>query len=669
MVPSLDSKTQVNRYVGWLVAARMALASLWLAASSASVFIYSSSPDALQSVFEPIIAVFLFSALSVVYLHLVRPGDWFAWFQLLADSLIVTVLIYATGGAISPFLFLYLPHVMSAAIIFSRRRALIVAAIDFAVYSLLVYALVYRQVPGDAAAAMLQIPSGGVTLQLVGLASAMVLVGVATSYLARRLRLSDQMMQQSQQDLADLDARQKQLIDGLPAALITTDLEDAILNINQAASDLFKIGQAECSGKKLSELMKECELEPRTALQQNEAEVSFKMTDGRTIKAQFSAQDIKSEKGESKGKVLAFRDITKLKYLENKLELHEKMARLLAAPHDLTPARTVLPEFVGGSLVMQKVFRLIERVAQSDATVLIDGESGTGKELVARAVHFGGARAKGPFIPVNCGAIPENLIESELFGHKKGAFTGAEFDHVGLFRRAEGGTIFLDEIGELPLHMQSKLLRALQEKMVRPVGSERDFPINLRILAATNKNLKRCVEQGTFREDLFYRLNVIHVMLPPLRERGDDLPLLINSILKRLAKGGPAPMVTPAAMELLLSYHYPGNVRELENILERAVVLGGDVILPEHFPESVRQRGNLANPFPPKETQIIIDENISFPVKLDEILDSIERKYIELALAQTQGAKKRAANLLGINFRSLRYRLQKYGFNAEEERE
>jgi len=267
---------------------------------------------------------------------------------------------------------------------------------------------------------------------------------------------------------------------------------------------------------------------------------------------------------------------------------------------------------------------------------------------------------------VNCGAIPENLIESELFGHKRGAFTGAETDNTGLFRQADGGTIFLDEIGELPIHMQTKLLRTIQQKAVRPVGGDRDIPINVRIVAATNRTLKKEIELGNFREDLFYRLNVININLPPLRDRKEDLPLLINSTLKRLLKSDATPVIPPATITLLLHYTYPGNVRELENILERALVLGGEVLLPEHLPDSIRVPNEPSTPSRKGGiTEIIVDESIEFPIKLDDLLGGIERRYLEVALVKTNGARKKAADLLGMNFRSFRYRLQKFGIKDD----
>jgi two-component system response regulator PilR (NtrC family) len=280
------------------------------------------------------------------------------------------------------------------------------------------------------------------------------------------------------------------------------------------------------------------------------------------------------------------------------------------------------------------------------------------------------------FIAVNCGAIPESLLESELFGHKKGAFTGADSDHTGLFRKADRGTLFLDEIGELPLLMQAKLLRVIQERQVRPVGSDTSFPIDVRIVAATNRNLAKEVKEGRFREDLYYRLNVIHVQLPALRERREDIPLLVRNIVNKL-KGARAEVhITPSALQALNTYDYPGNVRELENIIERALVFGGDAIRLEDLPVEVAQKGQLSQKSEleqkfevqelKKETEILTtSEDLQFPVQLDEILSAIEKRYLEAALTESKGLKKKAATLLGMNFRSLRYRLQKYGLQEE----
>lgn len=354
--------------------------------------------------------------------------------------------------------------------------------------------------------------------------------------------------------------------------------------------------------------------------------------------------------------------------LEQKLAMQDHMARLLAEKNEpLSAASSIVSRIIGNTPIMHKVFSLIEKVALTDATVLINGESGTGKELVARAIHAGKNNGKNPFIAVNCGAIPENLIESQLFGHKKGSFTGADSDYNGLFLQADGGTIFLDEIGELPILLQTKLLRVLQEKNIRPIGGNKDIPVEVRIIAATNRNLKREVEAGNFREDLYYRLNVINIRIPALRSRKEDIPILVKSILGKLLPPEKEAVIAPGTMELLMNYDYPGNVRELENILERTVVLGGEVILPEHLPQMHNQaRIPDGSPVLPKETNIIINEDITFPIQLEQILNNIERKYLELALLQTKGAKKRAAELLGINFRSFRYRLEKYGIETDQ---
>ncbi len=321
-----------------------------------------------------------------------------------------------------------------------------------------------------------------------------------------------------------------------------------------------------------------------------------------------------------------------------------------------------LSSIIGKSIRMQKVFALIEKIHSAKTNVLITGESGTGKELVARALHTEGNRAHGKFVAINCGAIPDNLMESELFGHKKGAFTGASGDKVGLFRQANGGTLFLDEIGELGLPLQVKLLRAIQERKIRPVGDETEIEIDVRVLAATNRDLQAEVARGAFREDLYYRLNVIELRLPPLRQRKTDIPLLADHFL-RLHKSDTQVNIagfTPGARIALENYDYRGNVRELENIIERAVTLTDGPRI------DVRDLPNLetAPPIPSLDSiaEIIPEEGID----LDQILSDCERKVIRQALQQSGGVKKKAANLLGISFRSIRYRLEKLGLDTED---
>jgi two-component system response regulator PilR (NtrC family) len=308
---------------------------------------------------------------------------------------------------------------------------------------------------------------------------------------------------------------------------------------------------------------------------------------------------------------------------------------------------------VGDSAVMQRVRELMFRAAPTDATVLITGPSGTGKEVVAKGIHRLGARAEQSLVVVNCGAIPGELLESQLFGHKKGSFTGAVSDHIGLFVEAHKGTIFLDEIGELPLLLQAKLLRVLQERIVRPVGGTKDIPVDVRIIAATNRNLKQEVQAGRFREDLYYRLNVIGIELPPLVQRREDIPMLVHAILSRQCAGSEVPTLPVDMMNRLMQYSYPGNVRELENILERAIVFGDDGIVLENQSPVPSPRST------PQNTEIISVSSVTFPVNLEEILASIESSYMHRALAHAGGVKKKAAELLGLNFRSFRYRYDK----------
>jgi len=318
------------------------------------------------------------------------------------------------------------------------------------------------------------------------------------------------------------------------------------------------------------------------------------------------------------------------------------------------------PRLLGSSAVMEQLREMIARVARSQAPVHICGESGTGKELVARMIHESGARRDGPFVAVNCGAIPTELMESELFGHKRGSFTGAVADKQGLIQSAEGGTLFLDEVADLPLHMQVKLLRVVQEKTVRRVGEAREETVDVRILSATHKSLADLVAHGLFREDLFYRINVIELRVPALRERSGDIPEIAQAILERLARraGGTAPKISEEALKMLAAYPFPGNVRELENILERAVTLSVEgVITPEHI--RLRASTRAATTEAPSNTVTV--PALAQSTALGSQLESIERDAIVKALEKTRYNKTAAAKLLGMSFRALRYRIKKLG--------
>ncbi len=326
-------------------------------------------------------------------------------------------------------------------------------------------------------------------------------------------------------------------------------------------------------------------------------------------------------------------------------------------------ARGRFDSMVARSGVMHRVFEVVEKVAGARTTVLITGESGVGKELVARAVHAHSPRASGPFVPVNCGAIPEGLIESELFGHAKGAFTGAQGAKQGLFHAAQDGTLFLDEIGELPLSLQVKLLRAIQERRIRPVGDNGDVEVDVRLVAATNRDLASDVRAGRFREDLYYRLNVVEIRVPALRERREDVLPLADHFLRRFAAehGRPVPRLSADAKRRLSEYWFPGNVRELENLIERAVTLSnGEEVTVDALPPVLRATGAHA-----------LSSSGPLPAgfAIEDYLAQIERELIDRAMTEARGVKKDAAALLGLTFRQFRHRVKKLSGQPDDEPE
>jgi two-component system response regulator AtoC len=327
---------------------------------------------------------------------------------------------------------------------------------------------------------------------------------------------------------------------------------------------------------------------------------------------------------------------------------HRHLAKKLRTLRSEGVTEGFAPAMVGHSPVMQHVYKLIGQIAASDTTVLIRGESGTGKELVLNAIHFNSARAKGPLVKVNCASIPDTLLESELFGHEKGAFTNAASRRIGRFEEASGGTLFLDEIGELTPALQSKLLRAIQERTIERLGSNAPISVDIRLLTATSRNLEVAVEEGDFREDLYYRLNVVAIHLPPLRDRRQDIPALVQHFLHR---GGRTASITPGALAILSDYHWPGNVRELENTIERAIVLAREGIVTDAEVELTAPRqvtgADWAAQAPLEngwETNVV----------------ELEKSLIERALRQAQGNKSKAADLLGINRRLLYEKLKQY---------
>jgi len=358
----------------------------------------------------------------------------------------------------------------------------------------------------------------------------------------------------------------------------------------------------------------------------------------------------------------AFDYLSKPVGLKDLRDLVKSALSIPAPEQSLSTQRTLL----GNSLPMHQLRATIDKLARSQAAVYINGESGSGKELAARMIHEKSTRHTQPFIAVNCGAIPENLMESEFFGYKKGAFTGADKDHDGFFLMAQGGTLFLDEVADLPLAMQVKLLRVIQEKQVRRVGDTQEKGIDVRIISATHKKLSQCVESGQFRQDLYYRLNVIELGMPALREMREDIPVIAEKIIAKLCREASRPpcQLRNEAIELLMYYDYPGNVRELENILERTLALCSDIEIgrkelqmPEKFKAPIKtETSKIEIPPPP----LLVEEGLP----LQDFLDKLEKDSIERALEQNRYNRTKAAKVLGITVRSLRYRMERLGLNS-----
>lgn len=644
-----------------LVVARACILGLMLLV--VSYYSYNHPELSTDQLFLPIALLFGITAVSGLWLNSIKPGRYFTQIELVIYSCMVTLIVYITGLAASPLLFLYLPLVMLAGALTTHKNTIFLTAVSITLYYTAIQNEIYSWMGFPKLIESVIEPAQGLKLQILGLLSGMILIGISTRFLKSRLELQSQLTKKITLKLKNLELEEEALLNSLTQGVIVFNQKHKLIKINDSSFKLLNIDKSEgISSKFLFELMPG--LEEKIYLKQ-ESEFSINLkSKNKECSLNCKLSIVKSMDQEEKEFLLLINDTTKLQTVENELQLQNKMARLLAEKDKkIVDNYNIDDDFVGNSEKMKTVFSSIAKVASSNANVLVFGESGTGKELVAKAMHKISHTDNKPFIAVNCGAIPENLIESHLFGHKKGSFTGASSDHKGFFQQANYGTIFLDEIGELPIHLQAKLLRAIQERKIRPIGSEIEYDINVRIISATNRNLKEEVEKNNFREDLYYRLNVINIPLPSLRERKEDIPLLVDSIMKKFSTSETLPIIPPETLKLLMKYDYPGNIRELENILERAVVFGGEIVLPENLPSSVLGYENQeSQSISSTETQIITEDNMSFDdtFDLDTHLKEIERKYLEAALLKADGVKTKAAKQLGMNFRSFRYRLEKF---------
>jgi len=431
------------------------------------------------------------------------------------------------------------------------------------------------------------------------------------------------------------------VLESLADGIFTVDRQWRVTSFNRAAERITGLAREQVLGRPCHEVFRAnvcqngCGL--RRAIESGQSvmmrSLHIQGARGERIPISISAAVLRDERGEIVGAIESFRDVS----------------RIESASIDPPPGR--LPHMVGASPAMRRVFELTPCVAETDSTVLIEGESGTGKELVARAIHELSERRDKPLVTVNCGALPDTLLESELFGHKAGSFTDARRDRMGRFEQAHGGTLFLDEIGDVSPALQARLLRVLQERVIDPLGGTRPVKVDVRVLAATNRNLAEMVDAGLFRRDLYYRINVIKITVPPLRERRDDVPLLVDAFVARLNNGGGRELegVSAEAMEILLAHDYPGNVRELQNVLEHAAVLcRRGVILPGHLPDYLQlvrpARGAAPDP-----------------------VEALQRSLILSALERHRGNRRAAAKELGIHPTTLWRRAQRLGIELPEQ--
>lgn len=663
----------LRNHLGKLILLRIVIISGILGVIAWNTLHDQQSVQQLQLFFWAIGSTFGLSLINTIWLRWTKHLQIFGYGQLLLDVFLATVAVYLSGGSMSPFVFIYFLVIMNGAIVLGHFAAIVIAGASGLCYALLSSGLIVAAA-GQVISASPQ--------HILSVYLSLLTIAVVSGFVSRQLHSVWQLARSNEKDARDLSHQKQSLFDDISEGMINLDIDLVITGINRAATAILGLSQLESQqiiGKTFDQVFRGFGVEEPQRLLENgleeslspEVTLSPQQLD-RELLLTYAAHVVTDSEGKETGKVLMFRDLSHLRNMERRLSLHEEMTKLLSQQEEVLHKKSSSlnrVQIIGDSPVMHQVLSLIERVGASDASVLITGESGSGKELIARAIHLNSSRANKPFVAINCGAIPENLIESELFGHKKGAFTGASMDNPGLFRQANGGTLFLDEIGELPLNMQTKLLRVLQEKSIRSVGAVNDVPVDVRLLSATNRDLKHEVSSHRFREDLYYRLNVVNIYAPPLRERREDIPQLVRFFIGKLSDPNKVlPQISPEALSCLSLYGFPGNVRELENIIERAIVLGGQAILPEHLPEEVRHacentanmnkslNGNKSS----SETEIHL-----LPVDLESELAKLEQHYLIEALQKSGGIKTQAAHLLGLNFRSLRYRLKKYNLSDD----
>jgi two-component system response regulator PilR (NtrC family) len=688
-----DERTERFRdRLKWFLFFRVLVVSFFLGALA---LVYLDDPSQRYAVsvsilLSAIAATYALTIVSAVFLLRLKLIKGFAYLQLLFDILLTTGVIFVTGGSDSPFGFLYSLVVINAAVLMSTPGAIIAASGSSICYAVLVAVLGSGLVTRPDYPFSPAPPDLHFAIRFATTNATFFLIALLASSLVRRLHQTERLLEEREAERDQLLSLQEAVARNIGSALITTDAFGSVTSANQTAEEVTGTAAADLLGRDVGEIFPPLRhtaagrlqfLQSCSAIQPTEFN-HHPADDDRELNLRCSAVPLRDTYSNPIGCLYILQDVSVLRRLEERLctdaSPDETEDAIDVVDGDDAPSADGL---IGSSPAIRQMRDLIERASRSDATLLISGESGTGKELVARAVHARSARRDRPFVAVNCGAIPDTLIESELFGHVKGAFTGAVASRAGLFRMADGGTIFLDEIGDLPLALQVKLLRVLQERSFTPIGADANVTVDVHVIAATNRHLGNDVNTGRFRADLFYRLNVLTIELPPLRERQQDIPQLIRRFLHQFSElhGKRVQRLSVAAAKRLQDYRYPGNVRELENIIEHAVALSdGETVHELNLPEYVLRHANGAAVAPQEinGTTVQLPSSVvaqSPPLmgagaattaeNLDENLAAYEKGILLRALAEAGGVKKRAAELLGINYRSFRHRLQKYGLN------
>ncbi len=661
-----DEHKDLAQKIRWLLLLRVVIVSFFLGATA--LFHFLRSEGELGYLFDlsiPLILTYVISIGSVAILPHVQHLRPFAHTQVCFDVVLITGIIWITGDSASPFSFLYNLAVMNGAVLLFYRGAFFAAGCSSLSYAGL---LIWSRYANPGHGLPLSWPALFPVVQSI--ASYFVIAGLS-GFLTNKLSETEKLLKEKQNDYRDLDAFKDALLQGIGSGVAITDPDGRINYFNPQAQALTSLDETSIKGKRLDQVFPGLGYD----FQRNRGAGAI-VTDDLAIGASHETQKqirltvapLNNGHGQLIGFVSIFDDITKQKQIEAKVRLEEELRRARevelgqTSPGD-APHRFQFEGVIGKSGGIEKIYQLVQKVSTSNTNVLITGESGTGKELVARAIHLNGPRKNKPFVAVNCCAIPEALMESELFGHVRGAFTGAVSDHTGLFKQSDQGTIFLDEVGELALHLQVKLLRVLQEKSFTPVGGSKPIKVDVRVISATNKDLRKELEEGRFREDLFYRLNVVQMVMPPLRSRKDDIPALAHYFLRKFAEshGKRVEEISSNALLKLMNHSYPGNVRELENIIEHAVAVAGKNILteedlPQQVSSAVVDDSDIVESSTPEGAELFFNKGLSLDAELET-----HEKYILLgALKRANGVQKRAAEILGINYRSLRHRLEKY---------